>query len=293
MPVQVVSDTHVEFWGFKLVDEASPMRSLFQKQRTPWLILAGDIGVVTDTEDCTQAINPHYKRFVTEMSREYELVILIAGNHEYYHGEFHNVNKLIADMCNSIERKNVIFLNNSSTVQTVEGVEYRIVGGTAWHDLADKDVDKLQNFGWNDFRLIHVKDEETEKEHLLTAAETVEMHRSFKRFLQSELAEAEAQNQSVLVVTHYPPFWDTKVAALGHQDVLHPHPALDDVMTTDFSKEMRSPMKAWVFGHTHQSVRATVNGVTVYSNQFGYPQHNGFDTHFSKDGSFTLPLPKH
>lgn len=68
MKLRVLSDIHLEFYEYE-------HEFIYKFMPDCVLILAGDIG------DPTSSL---YKRFVTEISKFYERVIIIAGNHEYY-----------------------------------------------------------------------------------------------------------------------------------------------------------------------------------------------------------------
>lgn len=67
--MQCISDIHLEFYKYLGDVPVIPTNA-------PILILAGDVGYPT---------LPLYWEFMKDVSRRYEHVLLVPGNHEYYH----------------------------------------------------------------------------------------------------------------------------------------------------------------------------------------------------------------
>lgn len=108
--LQYCSDLHLENGYRRFI---SPIK--------PNLVLAGDIG------------NPKqqsYENFLFDMSKYFDNVFLVAGNHEYHHSENMNeINEKIENICS--KRTNLHFLNRKSYILYPED-RLIISGCTLW-----------------------------------------------------------------------------------------------------------------------------------------------------------------
>jgi hypothetical protein len=160
--VQIVSDLHMEF-----NDGAAATNETFYeyiKPAAPILALLGDIG----TPAMNAAKCAAYANFLLRCADDFEIVLVLAGNHEYY-TKFAppdsddddevaradtgplcvvDVNRMIRQIC--ARRANIVFLHRKSLV--VNGV--RIVGATLWTDtnVAAADRFELERV-MNDYRM--------------------------------------------------------------------------------------------------------------------------------------------
>lgn len=119
MNLQICSDLHLDqLDNFKKQDLISPKGDV--------LILAGDI--------CHGYNIEKYTDFFEYLSRNFQYVIYIPGNHEYYYNVLnHNVLNEIANIDNKIVNflkifNNIIYLNNKSVV--IE--DYLFSGSCLW-----------------------------------------------------------------------------------------------------------------------------------------------------------------
>lgn len=98
--IQYISDIHLEFLHIEAV------KSIICKiiPTAPIIVLAGDIGNPFSK-------NNHYEKFIEEMSKKFEKVFLISGNHEYYHNNIDMVEEKIKTVTSKY--MNVTYLQNS------------------------------------------------------------------------------------------------------------------------------------------------------------------------------------
>lgn len=221
------------------------------------VVLAGDIHNQYSHEEILDQIPPHIR------------VILVAGNHEFYHGEYHSTKQYLNDLA-QVKYSNVTFLDNSSVV--IDGVSF--YGGMMCTDLelggpvvavqARLDVHRcINDFQWSsvqgadgDWRKWSINDHLNE-------------HIQFRQGLQHWLRETEGQKR--VVVSHFVP----------HPKAIHPrfaHSILNGYFTCDMERYMGWE-GLWLFGHTHDSCDFLVGDTRCVSNPRGYGSENrhGFE----------------
>ena len=121
--IQIVSDIHLEFGS-----DPPPI-----KRKSPILALLGDIGYPERS---------HYRSFILSMARQFEAVLLIAGNHEFYSKDSTDIDcmrtVIIPNVVDEVNRlcgsTKVHFLDNASIElpSIISGV--RLIGSTLWVD---------------------------------------------------------------------------------------------------------------------------------------------------------------
>lgn len=200
-------------------------------------------------------------------------IVFVAGNHEYYRGEFNNVNLNLKKL--EQEFSNFHFLNNESKIIG----EVNFFGGTMFSDF--KLYGESHEFlysqhaqkGINDFHVItKFVDDEFIK---WTTDDHVKQHSIFRRELTEWLASCE-QNSSfpMCVVSHFVP----------HENAIHRRYKVsesDRILNPYFTSDMSKFMGwkgAWLFGHTHDSSDFMCGETRVVGNPKGYGREN--ESHF-------------
>lgn len=202
-------------------------------------------------------------------------VISIRGNHEFYHGEYHEVIARQGEMAQEARMcgRNIQILDRDSIV--LGGV--RILGCTLWTDVAIAGLSqKDAAFGlktlMNDYRkVLFATDGEAEPD-LMVPEQTMAIHAGDRRWLLEELAKP--FDGPTLVMTHHLPapelFTDKKAE-----------------YAEGYGSDMRADIlglkiDAWVTGHTHDARRGVIEGlhgpIAFTSNMAGYPgQRTNFE----------------
>lgn len=259
MKIQLASDLHLE------------MNCLCQDfpdiiPSAPCLALTGDIGL--PISDYEKIDNEHYVKFLTKVSQQFQLVFVIAGNHEFYGTEYYTAKKKLNEVCSQFT--NVIFMDRTSYLYVNpedESDTVRVLGCTLWSNVPDNEIDTI-NLMMNDYRRIKIRGENDENERPLHARDTVEMHKGDVEFLTEEIQKAESNNENVLILTHHAPSFFNTVAKR------HENSMVRTAFATDLESLMRQCVKCWVFGHSHYStdyVHTKTKGKTrIVSNQLGY-----------------------
>jgi len=231
MRLHILSDLHLEFADF-----APPAVD------ADIVVLAGDIDIKG--------------RGVDWAKRHFSCpVVMVAGNHEFYGGNFGSVFRRLRD---DARGSNVHVLENEFVV--LGGV--RFLGATLWTDyqltgnqpLAQWDARQTMN----DFR--RIRDERYRK---ITPVDLLERHSASRNFLQAALAEPFAG--PTVVVTHHAPcelsITDRFRQAPGH---------LNASYASRLEMLMGPNVALWVHGHTHDSLDYTVYETRVVCNPRGY-----------------------
>ena len=245
------SDPHIEF-NYKQYNQIK------KKDDSDYLIVAGDIG---------KPFKPHYRAFLKQMVDSYKKVFFVLGNHEFYHSFYDDtikqVQSVVDEINSNFESQKLYFLNRS---RIDIDPNLTIIGCTLWSDISAGSIPFAKQL-MNDFSLIH---DFTTKRYL-------ELHFAERKWLEEALAELKKENdeqhkkqhqqRKVIVVTHHSPTFN---------NTSHPQYGDDDkgryCFSTNLEYMLKSPVTAWIFGHTHYSVdRKLDNGVLLLANQVGYP----------------------
>jgi hypothetical protein len=225
--------------------------------------LAGDIFVAKALQDANRS---HVSTrdlfqaqriidFFKEARDQWEDIILVFGNHEYYGSTIDDgsVEKVLDDM---IDLSNVHILNPGTV--TIKGVKF--VGATMWTSFKDRDPIVMHHAkqSMNDFRLILAP----ETLHPIKPADIADIHDDEVSFMWREINKAE---DPVVVVTHHAPT-SLSIADEWRGDLINY--AYDAGMEEFILNNPK--IKVWVHGHTHHCVDYMVGETRVVSNQRGY-----------------------
>jgi len=237
IPIQYISDIHLEF---RHIEE---IKSIIRKidPVCPILILAGDIG------------NPFYqgyRLFLEEMSKKFEKIFLISGNHEYYGGK--SIEETEIQIRNISDKyNNISYLQKS--YEDYKGI--RFIGTTLWSNVNDP------TYKINDTKSI--KDMSVEMYNKL--------HQDSVDFLTKTLEEMSDIKCSI--ITHHLPsyklidkeFLDPKVSMYNQWFA----GSLDDIMISH-----QDNIIGWFYGHTHRASDTVINNINTYCNPVGYKGEN-------------------
>jgi predicted phosphodiesterase len=252
MKLQYISDIHLEHYKLEDIDKVIP------KKEADILILAGDIGYPEQIQ---------YKMYIEKVSKIWDKVFIVAGNHEYYQTtkkiktkeEIDNIIEFIVE-----DYVNVYYLNNSKIEITFNKEEYVIIGCTLFSDIEPTDYSYQINI--NDFKYIYKK-RETFKSYTynyskINLLDYKKYYNESKKFLEDTLDYYKNTNYNVIVVTHYAPSFDC---------------IEDKYKSSKLNKAYYSNLEylinnlyCWIHGHTHSQREVIINGIKVLNNSIGY-----------------------
>lgn len=243
MIVRLYSDLHLDGRVYTINPQAHDSDAV--------LIIAGD----------TSGFNKNID-FVVSNAERFRYVLFIAGNHEFYGGDYAQVRAFWVGVDKNID--NFLFMDNR--VEIIDDV--RFIGTTLWTDI-DKGNPlscMIVQRAMNDYTLI------THNNRRLLTSDTVGFYNTAMRFLEDELVSPFDGN--TVVITHHSP---------SHTLVTHYHRGSlinggfhsnSDRLFYDYK------INYWFYGHTHVSTNVMIENTHVMSNQRGY---YGEDYYFDHD----------
>lgn len=247
MRMQIVSDVHLEFRKGRYPHIA---------RLAPYIALLGDIG---------KPFSNVYERFLRDLSRRFERVIVLAGNHEFWCSlrkikTVAEIKERIAEVCGKFP--NVHFLDDRAMF--LDGV--RILGSTLW-TYVPPDLYGVGRKRMNDYHVCFVQRLQNHDSLGVPLApeHTSFWHEQSVRWLKEELAAPGYANTPTIILSHHapsthhtsPPEFDNHV-----QNCFY---------ATDLTPMFAPPIVAWAYGHTHYPHDNLVRGVRLVSNPVGYP----------------------
>jgi predicted phosphohydrolase len=231
MKINIISDLHLEHHDY----------IQYNNSKSDVLFLAGDICQYSGYEFTLD-------RFLKDVSKKYDSVYYIPGNHEYYMSDFDSTNDNIKSAC----AQNVYYLNNEVAVLG----EYSILGGTLWTDLSEPVDEYYAERGMNDYQLI------SKDMRRLTAADTTAIHRRMVNMIKG----LSSKDKTIVLGHHLPSYKSVSPKFEGSK--------INCAFATELSSLMNENIPLWVHGHTHGCIEYTHNGTKVICNPRGYPGEN-------------------
>ena len=247
MKIGIMSDIHLEFGPYEgEIPEVDVM------------VLAGDIATARMLRgifpgDAPSYVAPDKEQYTWEffelVRHKAEVVIYVAGNHEYYGMEFGKANRELALFCATW---GFYFLNKEEVL--INGVPFR--GATLWTDPGDPFL--VQN-RMSDYSRIKFKDGNRYRK--LRVTDTVREHDLAKNFI------FDGALDDAIIVTHH----------LPAKQCIPPMYRMDRLNAgyyTDLEELIRCHRpRFWLHGHTHEKVDVEVGVTRIIANPRGYYGH--------------------
>jgi Icc-related predicted phosphoesterase len=267
MKIAVASDIHLEIDNLILKNT----------HNADVLILAGDILVARDLHDHPKPQVPYppavvktlghrqlkaqyYRQFISHVSFQFPKVIVIAGNHEFYHGEWNrSIETLRAEYS---AYPNIHFLERDTI--TIDDVTF--VGGTLWTDFNKGDPLSLHAIVdmMNDYRVIRHDGLGYTK---LRPAHTLSRHRDTLSYFKTVIDDR--KDSKIVVVSHMAP------SSLSIHEQYKNEYLMNGAYYSDLSEFIldRPQIKCWIHGHVHHNFDYSIGECRVVCNPRGYVGH--------------------
>jgi Icc-related predicted phosphoesterase len=233
MKLQILSDLHIEFAQYKIVDTDADV-----------IILAGDIH-----------LGDKGFKWAYENIKDKE-VIYVLGNHEFY---TEATPKLINKLRDKSNGTNIHVLENDSI--SIDGV--RFLGCTLWTDfrlLNKMDISlAMAALQMNDYKKIRISP--TYKK--CRPSYTIVWHNQSKKWLYNKIRKC--RESKTVVVTHHAP----SILSIRKKDRNNPLRAAYASNMDDFI--LSSKVTLWIHGHIHSAFNYHIGETRIICNPLGYP----------------------
>ena len=264
MKIAVCSDLHLEFG----------MIELKNTEDADVLILSGDVLVADDFDREIPDFNPYasgavekmshrtrnaikYMDFLKQVSSEFPHIIVVAGNHEFYHGKWVKSLSILRELY--ARHDNIHFLEDE--VFKLDDVTF--IGATLWTDMNNADPLTLHAVSdmMNDFKIIRNDEKGYTK---LRPAHTVYRHRRSLEYIKHIVAEK--HDEKFVVVGHHAP------SVLSISEEYKRDYIMNGAYYSDLSEFIldRPQIKLWTHGHVHHHCDYMMGDTRVFCNPRGY-----------------------
>jgi Calcineurin-like phosphoesterase len=262
----VTSDLHLEFYS-NIESICSKIRG--EIEPTPLeervLFLCGDIG---------HPFKKTYSEFLKFCSENFEHVVIITGNHEYYNtdDDEHTMEEIDSQIeILAISYSNVFFLKNSYCI--LKEFKIIVLGSTLWSKPHTHNAYK----GINDFNYI-VTEQSKKTSSNLSLFEYNALHNSHLEKLTDKVVDIssirereEYSDYELIVMTHHLPS-RSLIAPNFKGSSINQFFATDlDYLFETFNADPTTFIKYWFCGHTHTRTEAEIHGTKVTVHPYGYP----------------------
>ena len=272
MKIALASDLHLEFETITLPNT----------EGAKVLILSGDICVAHSLHDHpankpvpADAMKPgrnqgaavKYREFFHHVSMEYDHVIYVTGNHEFYHGRYPDAYTWLDEEMKAYP--NIHFLDMDS----VEIDDVTFVGGTLWTDMNKNDPTTMHMIEgmMNDFRIIRNSQRNYAR---FSPLDTVIHHKATLAYIK-KVVETEPAKKYVVVGHHAP-------TPLSIHEKYKTQFYMNGGYHSDLSEFIldHPQIALWTHGHMHDPVDYMMGETRIVCNPRGYKGHDPAADHF-------------
>lgn len=267
LKIALCSDVHLEFGDLNIKNE----------ENADVLVLSGDIMIAQELHDHPESDNTvdqmaiangtglgrrqqnakRYRDFLKRCSSQFQHVVYIAGNHEFYHGSFPKGIEYLRSECEKFP--NVYFMENDHK----KIGDYTFIGCTLWTDMNKGDPITLHTMTtrMNDYNIIRNSDLGYTK---LRPMHTKERHLASVNYIRTTVENH--KDEKYVVVGHMAP---SKLST-------HPYYSDETITNGAYSSDLSQFMldhpqiKIWTMGHTHHVHRYYIGDTLVVCNPRGY-----------------------
>jgi predicted phosphohydrolase len=267
MRILYMSDLHLEMESFRLAIPgwtdflARHSRVLRHPSRGPMLNEVGKVDLVVLAGDIHNGLRGIV--YAEQVAQYLDApVVVIAGNHEYYHQDTAVLVPALQNAAQQTER--VHFLENSSALFELKGEKVKVLGCTLWTDFtlhgnAETAMQNAQRI-MNDYRFIEIE------RAPLAPFDTRAFYENSRKWLLRELDQHEPGVKRIVVSHHSP-----SGQALGkRQGAIAPAYASELIGAFD-----GMGLDLWIHGHTHFRHDSMIGGIRLVSAPRGYVGHDG------------------
>lgn len=244
------------------------------------LIIAGDLcnaSCLDQVRKDRYAVNQRSRvlSLIEHATRNFDEVLVIAGNHEHYDGSFNDTAALMRT-----HLPGVTVLDN----ETVEVGGVRFFGSTLWTDFnggSQRAMDHVRRKIGDYFFVAAPGDNKSTKPTKFQPEDALAQHRLSWDALVSAVA-AEPDKDTVIVSHHAPSHLGLNRRFFGN--------GLDPAFASSLDEEIAQfeNVPVWVHGHTHVAKTYQIGRTTVRSNALGFAERGHAAPGFNLNASFEV-----
>jgi predicted MPP superfamily phosphohydrolase len=248
--LKYVSDLHLEHISLS----NNKVKNIYLNNIYPtnYIALLGDIGNLT---------NNNLRIFLEQCSKNYDKVLYVPGNHEYWCDKKYNINEIKLKLQSICDKQNIILLDNNTCY--IENIKF--IGTTLWSKIRDHNIEKNKNNG-NYKNIINI-DGIPITPHITNIFNDIAI-----KFIQKEIDT----EHTCILLTHYPPIY---CEPQNNQYTSHPKyygKHNYEGYHTNIEHIIDNPIVACLYGHTHYCNKFYRNNILYASNQLGYSKKSNF-----------------
>lgn len=269
MRIKQISDLHTEFREPPFIEN----------DETDVLILGGDICIAdhihrNPTDDKPGVIRKddhihharRYRRLFEQVSSEFNHVIYVMGNHEFYHGDWNTAVDVMREEL--VKYPNIHLLEKDKVV--IDDIVF--LGASLWTDMNNEDPLTMINIHreMNDFK--YISNGVINKWDRLRSNHVVERFKLTLQWLTLILSE---DSRKTVVVSHHPPSRQSITERFRHALIQN------GAFTSNLDQFIADhpQIALWTFGHVHHAHRYYIENTLCVANPYGYPgETTGFNS---------------
>lgn len=263
MRIAYVSDLHCDF------DYANVFHKHFLENtnKADVLILAGDTCEIRNLNKPSYFDGISIKKFFKTISKNYNDIIFLYGNHEFYHNEYNNTKTNLRKFIIENELTNITILDNN-TIEINDGDNNIVfIGSTLWTDMDNFNPTSIHAMYYimNDYKYIQYQDQDDICN--LKTEHTLGFHLKSVDFITKELQKN--KDKKCVVITHHAPLNTLEILGEDRIDYSGGYGSdLSDIILENDNLEII------VYGHTHHKVKYELENTLILSNPRGYPNNS-------------------
>jgi Icc-related predicted phosphoesterase len=243
MRIRIYSDLHLEH---------SYPGQYFNPGSGELLILAGDILCAHHLKK-NGYLNEIYRKFIRECSENYDNVLYVKGNHEYYSYNYEGADKVLREALPD----NFHLLDN----ETIKIGDVCFLGFTMWTDFFNENPIEMMDaqMYMNDYKSIRIG----ANYRKLNTNDVIEFHRTSRAYLEQQLEAL--KNERVFVISHHAPSPQCIASAYKNFRCNGAFCSnLDELILNNQN------LQNWVFGHVHTCFDFNIGQCRLVANPRGY-----------------------
>ena len=244
MLFQIISDLHLEYYN------DMPKLNYFFIKAAPNLILAGDICFYN---------HPNFIKFFNLVSKIYDNIYYIPGNHEYYTiNNYPDIELNVIDFIieKSLEPfKNIHFIQNSY----IELDDTIILGNTLWFRTNKTNKSKGVKLLSNRHYIIY------DNKCMPSYTEIKNANEKYYNWLKNEITSLNT-DKKIIVITHYLP----SEKCINEK---YKNDKYNDLYYTN-CEELFHNVDYWICGHSHTPFNRIIDNTHIILNPRGNPDEN-------------------